>query len=162
MNADFKLEKLINENYEVTTELLWSKVCSFHRDLIDITNLTTDEKNITIILRYLKNINKTEPNYRQFITAKNDSIDVVLRRYMLEAATLYITVDFDIDPLGYLPADSTIEIIQMLEECFSKAFNYKYKAKLHLFLNIKNEHDSIHISIDRSANERIFDKKIKL
>ena len=159
MNAELELERLVNENYEVTMELLWSKVYNFHRYFNDIANLATDKKNVKIISKYLRNINKDEPNYRQFITVKNESIDIVLRRYMLEAIDLNITVDFDVDPLGNLSAESAVQLIQTLAECFSKTFHCR--NNLRLFLTIKNEQNSILISIDRNTHERIFDEKVE-
>lgn len=157
MNIHEELKNLIVEHSQASTEMFWNKIYDMFRFLSDIGDLNGNKNNA--ITEYLKNVNKEEPNYFQDITVQDNDIDLVLKRYMFEAAMLRIVIEFDIDPLENVSAESKIEIIKAIENCFDKIFNYQ--GSPNAFLYIKTENKGVHIYADRVKN-RIFDAKLSL
>jgi len=155
MEKQSDLKSLLIEHQETTIDMLWNKIYDIFRYLNDITGLSKDND----VLAYLKSINKEEPDYRQDITANNKSIDLVLKRYMLEAAMLNFSVDFHIEPLENLSPDSVVEVIEVLEECFEKIFDYRGSSKV--FLHIKTKNDSVQVYAEK-VKKPVFDKEVML
>ena len=159
MTMDLELRGLVVEHFKAVKELLWSKIYDTYRCLNDLSDLAADKGNFEIIVNYLNNLAATEPDYRQFISVKNADIDIVLQRYMLEAATLNIIVDFDIDNFQKLSVESTISVVKALESFFAKTLDLPKNS--HIFLHIKENEGCIHLYADHVA-ERIFDETLEL
>jgi len=155
MDKQSDLKSLLIDHQEATIDMLWNKVYDIFRYLNDIAGLSKDND----VLAYLKSINKEEPDYRQDITVNNKNIDLVLKRYMLEAAMLNISVDFHIEPLENLSTESIIEILKSLDECFEKIFDYRGSSRA--FLYIKAKKDSVQIYAEK-VEKSVFDKEIML
>jgi len=153
-----ELKELVLEHCNISKEMVWGKVYDVYRLLNDLSDLTVNSGDIEPIARYLENVRLAEPDYRQFISAKNSDIDVVLQRYMLESATLNIIVDFDIDPLEQISAETAITIIKALEDFFAKILSFRSGS--HVYFHIKNKEDFVHIYADYVA-ERIFEEELK-
>jgi len=159
MDFDIELQSLVLKHCKAAKDVMWSLVCDGYRLLADISDLAMNNERVEPITRYLDNVKMAEPDFRQFISAKNEEIDVVLQRYMLEAATLKITIDFNIDPLKQFPAEITVLIIKTLEFLFEKALNFRSGS--HVFLYIKNKKDCIQIYADHDTVQ-IFEESVAL
>ena len=154
MDIQERLKHLVIEHNQATIEMLWNKIY----DVFGYLNEVSDLNEITKITEYLQSVKRGEPRLFQDISLQNKEIDIVLQRYLLEAAMLHITVEFDIDPLGTLSAETTVEIIKSLEYCFEKIFNYHASDA---FLYIKAKKDRVHIYAER-IKDRLFDAEVTL
>ena len=159
MNKKLKLKELTITNLTLITEMLFIKLNTINRYINEIYNLSIDNEKAILIPEYIENINKDELDSCRFVSIKNDIVDVVLRRYMMEAAMRNITVDFDIDPLENLSITSVIKVIEALEKCFSIIFESRPKSCF--FIYIKNRESYMHICSDNN-NKRIFDEKVNI
>ena len=159
MDVELELSDLLLKHQTATTEMLWEKLNTAYRHLNDLTSLATDSNNNGIIVKYLGNIGKTEPDVRQFVSVKHTDIDLVLRRFMLESALLRLTIDVDFDMLANLSIEYTIKAIKAIENCFAKI--HRCRPKTHVFLHIKDKKDCIHIWAD-TARGCVFEERVSL
>ena len=155
MQGQTELKGLLIEHHEATVEMLWNKIYDSFRYLNDIAGLTTDSN----VLEYLDNINREEPDYRQEITVCNKNIDFVLRRYMLEAAMLSVSVDYHVEPLEDISTETTIEIMKALGKCFEKIFDYRDSPRA--FLHVKVMDDRVRIYAEK-VESLVFDEELML
>lgn len=152
MNAQERLKDLIADHSQASIEMLWNKIYDVFRFLSDIASLNDNEN--SSITDYLEHINKNEPNYFQDITVQDDDIDLILKRYMLEAAMLRISMSFDIDPLKNLSVEHKVEVIETIKKCFEEIFSYYGNSAA--FLHIKAKNSGVHIYANR-VEDRVFD-----
>ena len=159
LDTNVELKNALLCHQSATTEMLWQKLNTLYRYLNDIASLATDSNHVGSIVKYLENINKTELNPRQFISVKHKNIDIVLRRFMLEASLSGHTIDFNVDALASISTEATLSLVQLIDACFARLF--ECRPGTHSFLHIKEEADCIHVWVD-TVEKRIFDEQIKV
>jgi len=142
---------------QATNEMLWNKIHDVFRYLNEIADLNANAN--PAITKYLHHINEEEPHYFQDISVENMEIDLVLRRYMMEAAMLRMIIEFDIDPLGGISEDTKIGLIQTLDKCFASIFCYL--GKENSFLHIKIQDEKILVWANRQE-ESVFHAEIQM
>jgi len=159
LDADLEWKALVSKHLKASKEILWGILYDAYRCFDDLSELATDKNNFDIIAKYLQKLRVSLPNYRQFITVNNEAVDLVLQRYMLEAATLHIVVDVDMDSLERLSAQSTLSVIKALESLFAKILAARPGS--HLLLCIKAGGDCVRIYASH-VEKPVFDRTMRL